>query len=335
MPVYLLKEWALRIAYNMGFVRYSHNKQKLICARIESLKIHEWEWEEVARLFSDDESRSVMVLILAYRVLGYRHVALPLYLNAEWKKIERKSDSFLVHADIGTMEIDAVSWPINRYDLELVGYECQLEAPSVANTFILEQYRFHRDNCPEIAIRDGDIVIDGGGCMGDTALYAACRSGSSGRVLSFEFDVNNLIWLRRNLDLNPCLKPRIQVMPFALLDHSGDDVSVDGCGPSARIVSGAGDQSVQSMTIDDLIKKGIVDRIDFIKLDVEGAELKVLKGAEMALRQFRPRLAISVYHNENDMWELPLWLKGLGLDYRFYLNHFTIHTEETVLFAIV
>ena len=55
---------------------------------------------------------------------------------------------------------------------------------------------------------------------------------------------------------------------------------------------------------------------------------------ESVLRQFRPKLAITVYHDFKDFWEIPQFLDRLGLGYRFYLRHFTIHAEETVLFAV-
>ena len=68
-------------------------------------------------------------------------------------------------------------------------------------------------------------------------------------------------------------------------------------------------------------------------MDIEGAELNALKGAEETIRRFKPKLAITVYHSLNDFWEIPEWLESLGLGYKFYLRHFTIHAEETVLFA--
>jgi hypothetical protein len=68
-------------------------------------------------------------------------------------------------------------------------------------------------------------------------------------------------------------------------------------------------------------------------MDIEGAELGALRGAERTLREFRPRLAISVYHREDDLVEIPRYLDGLGLGYEFFLDHFTIYGEETVLFA--
>jgi len=332
-PALLVKDWTLRVAHHLGFVRLPHERQMWILEHLDALKAHSAEWEEVARLFSDDESRKLMVLLLAYRILGYRHVSLPLYNDKRRQEFKTKEASLVMQANIGTLRMGAISWPINRYDLRQAGYDIRLEVQGVAITFFLEQYRFRRNNCPEIGIREGDVVIDGGGCLGDTAFYAACRAGETGRVFCFEFDSNNLVWLNRNLDLNPLLKPRIQVMPFALWDRSGEAVAVDGEGPATRIVVRSSGRSIQTMAIDDLIAKGMADRIDFIKLDIEGAELRALQGAEMVLRKFRPRLAISVYHRENDMWEIPLWINSLGLNYSFYLDHFTSHAGETVMFA--
>jgi hypothetical protein len=68
-------------------------------------------------------------------------------------------------------------------------------------------------------------------------------------------------------------------------------------------------------------------------MDIEGAELAALRGAERTLRRDRPRLAISLYHKPEDFYEIPEFLAGLGAGYRLYMDHYTIHEEETVLFA--
>ena len=68
-------------------------------------------------------------------------------------------------------------------------------------------------------------------------------------------------------------------------------------------------------------------------MDVEGAELRALRGAEMTIREHRPKLAISVYHQPEDIYSIPRFLAELGVGYTFYLDHFTTHGEETVLFA--
>jgi len=82
-----------------------------------------------------------------------------------------------------------------------------------------------------------------------------------------------------------------------------------------------------------LVEAGVVERVDMIKMDIEGHELPALRGAERALRRFRPRLAISIYHQWEDYFRIPLYLNELGLGYRFYLDNYTISDGETVLYG--
>ena len=119
---------------------------------------------------------------------------------------------------------------------------------------------------------------------------------------------------------------------------SGDKLFVEGVGPAAHITQNPKSREakqVETLTIDDLVAQKQLSRLDFIKMDIEGAELEALKGAEDSIRRYRPKLAISVYHHLPDFWEISQWIDGLGLGYCFYLRHFTIHAEETVLFAEV
>ena len=84
----------------------------------------------------------------------------------------------------------------------------------------------------------------------------------------------------------------------------------------------------------ELIKSEKITDVDFIKMDIEGAELNALKGSLTTIQKFKPKLAISVYHSLEDYSSILLWLRELNLGYKFYLRHFTIHAEETILFAI-
>lgn len=90
---------------------------------------------------------------------------------------------------------------------------------------------------------------------------------------------------------------------------------------------------VTTISIDDFVSEKNLPRIDFIKMDIEGAELKALKGAEESIRAFKPRLAISVYHRQEDFMTIPAYVNNLNLGYEFFLDHFTIYGEETILFA--
>lgn len=76
------------------------------------------------------------------------------------------------------------------------------------------------------------------------------------------------------------------------------------------------------------------DEITFIKMDIEGAEIEAIRGAENVIRRCKPKLAISVYHKRNDMFEIPLLLHQMYPGYKFYLRQFSKALSETVLFAL-
>jgi len=209
--------------------------------------------------------------------------------------------------------------------------------PSVsAHTFVHQQYRCETaEGTIECAV--GDVAVDAGGCYGDTALYFAHKAGPGGRVVSFEFLPVNVSVFRRNMELNPDLAARIRLYENPVYSTSEQELFVVGNGPGTRVLPTSSDPKalkVQTLKIDDLVASGDFPRIDFIKMDIEGAELEALKGGESVLRQFKPKLAITVYHDFKDFWTIPQYLDSLGLGYRFYLRHFTIHAEETILFAI-
>ncbi|HEY8097641.1 MAG TPA: FkbM family methyltransferase, partial [Methylobacter sp.] len=79
--------------------------------------------------------------------------------------------------------------------------------------------------------------------------------------------------------------------------------------------------------------QGVIPRVDFIKMDIEGAELAALKGASESIQKFKPRLAISLYHRLSDFIDIPSEIRRLHPEYRFYLGHHSVHQEETILYA--
>jgi hypothetical protein len=97
-------------------------------------------------------------------------------------------------------------------------------------------------------------------------------------------------------------------------------------------VDDSGKDKIDVCTID---KSVDTDRVTFIKLDIEGAELEALKGAKETILRNKPRLAICVYHKPEDILEIPLYLQEIMPEYKFYLRHDTIGINGTVLYAVV
>lgn len=76
------------------------------------------------------------------------------------------------------------------------------------------------------------------------------------------------------------------------------------------------------------------EKIDYIKMDLEGWELYALRGAEKIIREQKPTLAISLYHRRDDVLEIPNLLLKYNPEYRFSLGHYALLQAETVLYAI-
>jgi FkbM family methyltransferase len=293
--------------------------------------------EQLSWIYSrlgDDESRELLVLLTAYRAVGYRKIKLPLS-NPDYWSLRRRIASLPHESE--EIDVNFHGWKLHRRDLRALGYPIDVFSSKYAfmETFVQQQYRCLIAN-GSIECNVGDVVIDAGGCYGDTALYFAEKTGPTGKVAVFEFLPDNLKILYRNLDLNPDLKQRIQVLERPVWSESNQELFIHGNGPATVVSSVArpdNSGSVRTMRIDEIVETKKLDRVDFIKMDIEGAEPEALKGAEAVIKQFSPKLAITVYHSFSHFWELPRLIHRFNSDYKFYLRHFTIHAGETVLFA--
>jgi FkbM family methyltransferase len=239
-------------------------------------------------------------------------------------------------------------WQMHRFDLHDAGLPVQLvgTAPALASTVLLSQYAYRDDSVPA-GPRPGDVAIDGGGCWGETALWLAHKVGPEGVVHSFEPTPCNLAVLHSNLQANPELAARINVHPAALGDSTDEQLWLTdrlepGVGMKtgeqiAQVLAqtpGAPVVAVSCDTIDALVAREGLPRVDFIKLDVEHAELAVLRGAAQTIAAHRPRLAISIYHNADDLATIPAYVASLGVPYRWYLQCSTMTDIDTVAFAV-
>lgn len=78
----------------------------------------------------------------------------------------------------------------------------------------------------------------------------------------------------------------------------------------------------------------VVEPVTFIKLDIEGAELEALKGAESIIKRDRPRLAICLYHKPEDIWEIPYYIKMLVPEYKLYIRYYSDSECDMILYAV-
>jgi FkbM family methyltransferase len=155
--------------------------------------------------------------------------------------------------------------------------------------------------------------------------------GKVDELVCFEPDPNQFRLTAQHLsEHHERIAKRITAIPCAVYSHESiEPFTYSDTSFGSRILP-SGPTWIQCVSIDHVLPDF---HPSFINMDIEGAELEALKGAEKTIRMSRPDLAICVYHAPHHLWEIPLYLHKLDLRYRFYLRNYTSFTSETVLYA--
>jgi len=286
-------------------------------------------------LLGDDVSRERFARLIVYRLLGHLHSRIrddarastdaPLLAAAErW----RAGPSRLTLSSVmGALEhFEGVA-----FDGQSLRVDCGIG--NIVYTFLKRQYYYERAGV-RIQPEAGDRIIDAGACVGDTAVAFAARVGPAGRVFAFDPLPVHVTASRYNLEQN-AFHARSAVVPLAVGSATSNAnlklTQETGVLPGFSIIGQ--EAKIPMTTIDDFVAAEKPGRIDFIKMDIEGAELAALQGAAATLVRDRPKLAISLYHRPEDFVTIPRFLATMLPDYSFHLEHYTIHHEETVLYG--
>jgi FkbM family methyltransferase len=283
-------------------------------------------------LLSDDTSRSWFDHLILFRLLGHHHVRLP-FNTPEHRDFQSITNKWR----IGESSERSVLGPLYNFSVPVDGGPLRFTCwdGNLAAGLLWSQYFLYRDDIV-VAPAVGDHVVDAGGCFGDTALIFGCTVGDAGHIYTFDPLKQHCKIMRSAFALNPGIASRIELFDCGLSDSDNPGARTnerdDVIDPGARVTVGG---DLPTRTLDSLADEGRLPRVDFIKMDIEGSELMALKGAERTLRKWKPKLAISLYHRAEDFFSIPLWLNALGSGYRFFLDHYSIHHEETVLYATV
>jgi FkbM family methyltransferase len=264
--------------------------------------------------------------LIAFRLAGHFSVKLPVDFATkakdleEYKAAEKSAPSeFSLTGAFGKLKHFDFEYKNNRYVVDCLGLD----------NYLLRGQYFYDKGGVSIAPEIEDTVIDGGACTGDTAAVFSNTVGPKGNVLCFDPVANHLSILEHNIKQFPLRN--VRVMPYGLSNRNvlAEPIVLQSYAPGFS----SGNHPVPLRSIDYLVNTNEIQRVDFIKLDVEGAELESIQGARESIRRFKPKLAISLYHKPNDIFEIILYIKDKYPFYSCYLDHYTIHAEETVLYC--
>lgn len=154
---------------------------------------------------------------------------------------------------------------------------------------------------PLVHVGQGDVVIDCGAHIG-AFTRMALRAGAQ-TVVAIEPERANLLAFKRNF-ADEIRSGKVRLIEKGIWDSTGTlplHTSSISDSHSAVISQNSGkDESIAVTTLDALVKGLNLGHVDFIKMDIEGAEQRALHGSQQVLRQYHPRLAISSYHLKGD-----------------------------------
>lgn len=192
------------------------------------------------------------------------------------------------------------------------------------------RYTFNCDNGTQyfddsiVDFNSEDVLIDGGGFNGDTLEEFLSINKPFKSYYLFEPD-KDLLGQAKNITSDK----RVHFVDKGLFSKKctlSFNKTMEGDG----YITEDGTDRIEAISIDQYIK----EKVSFIKMDIEGAELEALKGAENTIKQYLPTLAICIYHKPTDYLDIFNYIKSLNSDYKFYIRHHKDYYADTVLYAV-
>lgn len=208
----------------------------------------------------------------------------------------------------------------------------------VAGTGYREIFSPDQYFCPAIiTLREDEAFVDAGAYNGDTLMEFIERSQARFQaVFAFELDRHNFHEMEIAVaGLDPDIRNRIRLFNLGLLDCEKDVAyEAGGSGKQSTCINmiGPSGETGRVAPLTRILEK---QRVTFIKMDIEGAEVEALRGASEIIETQKPQLAVCVYHRPQHLWEVPLFLKALVPEYRIFLRHHSPLEYETVCYATV
>lgn len=184
---------------------------------------------------------------------------------------------------------------------------------------------------PEIfTLSDDEIFVDVGVLdLQNTIDFIEWTKGKFEKIYAFEPDPKLCVKIEKRISGLPKeYSEKIKLVQKAL--HSDNCIiqlpeEYHGSG-----VTNGNYIDVEAVTLDDYLEGR---RVSFVKMDVEGAEMDVLKGMKYTIQRYKPKMAVCVYHKYQDIYDITAFLKALVPNYKFYLRHYNSNETECVLFC--
>lgn len=174
-----------------------------------------------------------------------------------------------------------------------------------------------------------DVMVDLGAYTGDSILDYINTYGTYKRIYAYEITEESFETLKKNTSEFADIVLRKK----GVSSTSGTMyIDMQNCSAGNKLLESGGEK-IEVVSLDDDIK----EPISVIKMDIEGAEMSAIMGAEKHIKNEKPRLLVSAYHNPEDLFAIPTLINSLRDDYKFYLRfngHGCLWPCDYVIFAV-
>lgn len=200
------------------------------------------------------------------------------------------------------------------------------------NTLLIDEevsaIGLHKQYFDDEIIKNSEIeLIDCGAYDGDSLALCIENGFNLIKAMCFEPDNNNFDNLKKRIEREKI--DNVFTLPFAtwscvqLLNFDLEN------GESSKFSSSG--NKLQAVSVDSIVGSF---KFNFLKIDVEGADLETLKGAENFISKNHPIIAVSIYHLPDHLWEIPFYLMKKFPHYKFYIRQYGFQLFDTILYCI-
>lgn len=196
-----------------------------------------------------------------------------------------------------------------------------------ASNFMFKQY-FDLDLVPKC---EEEVFVDIGAYTGDSVQNFIASYGEKSYKKIYCYDITEEIFTEMQKNLQKY--PNIEYKNKAVTEFNGEiGISRNNFSSSANLTTESSKDLIEAVTLDNDIN----EKITMIKMDIEGGEVSAIKGAKNHIQTDRPKMFLSVYHNNTHLFEIPKLVYSICKDYKLYLRYYggCIYPTEIVLICL-
>jgi len=222
-----------------------------------------------------------------------------------------------------------------RVFLNLLYYRMTNDTRFLELSFETKHKQYFPNACDDIfTYSNEEVFVDAGAYDGNTMMdFIKCMNHQYKHIYSFEPDSFMFSILKETIKVKKIKD--VSIYHYGVFDKRAKLYFSEFPDTGSSMINSnekMNQTTIDTISLDELLYKD-GNKITFIKMDIEGAEREALDGSLNIIRRDCPKLAISIYHKEDDLWEIPYKILTEYANYKLYIRHYTDITTETICYA--